>query len=66
MVGKMVFCRIRSAFETKSIFGTIVQRCTNENVFVLKLDHRVDFVNDRVYTYPKGSTILVAESEIVK
>lgn len=66
MVGKRVFCRIRSALETKSVFGTIVQRCTNSNVFVLKLDHSVYFVNGRVYNYPKGSTLLVAESEIVK
>lgn len=66
MIGSRVICKIRSAVQTKSVVGTIVQQCNNPNVYILKLDHGVDFVNDRVYAYPKGSTILVLESEIVK
>lgn len=66
MIGKKVMCRVRSAVQTKSVYGTLVQQCNNANVYVLKLDHRVDFVNGKTYTYPKGSTILVAESEIVR
>jgi len=65
MVGKKVMCRVRSAVQTKSVYGTLVQQCQNANVYVLKLDHRVDFVNGKTYTYPKGSTILVTKSEIV-
>jgi hypothetical protein len=66
MIGKRVMCRVRSAVETRTVYGILVQQCTNANVYVLKLDHRVDFVNGRTYTYPKGSTILVTEKEIVK
>jgi hypothetical protein len=66
MVGKKVMCRVRSAVQTKSVYGTLVQQCQNANVYVLKLDHRVDFVNGKTYTYPKGSTILVTKSEIVR
>lgn len=66
MVGRRVLCRVRSAFQTKSVVGTLVQRCNNANIFVLKLDHAVDFTGEKVYSYSKGSTILVAESEIVK
>jgi hypothetical protein len=66
MVGKKVMCRIRSAVQTKTVYGTLVQKCDNANVYVLKLDHTVDFVSGKTYTYPKGSTILVTNSEIVK
>jgi hypothetical protein len=66
MVGKKVMCRVRSAVQTKTIYGTLVQQCNNANVYVLKLDDRVDFVNGKTYTYPKGSTILVTKSEIVR
>jgi hypothetical protein len=66
MVGKRVMCRVRSAVQTKTVYGTLVQQCNNANVYVLKLDHTVDFVNGKTYTYPKGSTILVTTSEIVK
>jgi hypothetical protein len=66
MVGKKVMCRVRSAVQTKTVYGTLVQQCNNANVYVLKLDHTVDFVNGKTYTYPKGSTILVTASEIVK
>jgi hypothetical protein len=66
MVGKKVMCRVRSAVQTKTVYGTLVQQCNNANVYVLKLDHAVDFVNQKTYTYPKGSTILVTDSEIVK
>ena len=66
MIGKKVMCRVRSALQTKSVYGTLVQQCNNANVYVLKLDHAVDFHNGRTYTYPKGSTILVTQSEIVK
>jgi hypothetical protein len=66
MVGKKVICRVRSAIQTKTVTGTLVQRCNNANVYVLKLDHRVDFVNGKTYTYPKGSTILVTQSEIMR
>jgi hypothetical protein len=66
MLGKKVMCRVRSAVQTKSVYGTLVQQCNNANVYVLKLDHRVDFVNGKTYTYPKGSTILVTKSEIVR
>lgn len=66
MIGKKVICRVRSAIQTKSVTGTLVQQCNNANVYVLKLDHSVDFWNGKVYTYPKGSTILVTNSEIMK
>lgn len=66
MLGKKVFCRVRSAYETKSVIGTIVKVCDNDNVYVLKLDHAVDFKNVTEYAYPTGSTILVTDSEIVK
>ena len=66
MLGKVVMCRIRSASETKSVYGTIVKSCDNQNVFVLKLSQSVDFFNGRMYTYPKNSTMLVTLSEIVR
>jgi ribosomal protein L14 len=66
MVGKMVMCRVKSAQETKSVYGTIVKRCNNENVFVLKISQPVDFFNGKMYTYPKNATMLVTQSEIVK
>lgn len=66
MVGKKVVCRVRSAVQTKTVIGTLVQQCNNANVYVLKLDHGVDFTNGKTYTYPKGSTILVTSSEIQK
>jgi hypothetical protein len=66
MVGKMVMCRVKSANETKSVYGTIVKRCDSPNVFVLKLAQPVDFYNGKMYSYPKWSTILVTKSEIVK
>lgn len=66
MVGKKVLCRVKSAYQKKSVTGTIVKQCNNANVYVLKLDHDVEFVNGRAYTYRKGSTMLVAQSEIMK
>ena len=66
MVGKRVICRIRSAYQTKTATGTIVQRRCNDNVFVLKLEHDLDFFNLTRYDFPKGSTILVAKTEIMK
>lgn len=66
MIGKKVLCRVRSAVQTKTVIGTLVQQCNNANVYVLRLDHAVDFTNGKTYTYPKGSTILVASSEIQK
>lgn len=66
MVGSRVICNVRSALQTKTVTGTLVQRCNNPNVYVLKLDHSVDFFNGKRYTYEKGSTILVTDSEIVK
>lgn len=66
MLGKKVICRVRSAVQTKTVIGTLVQQCNNANVYVLKLDHSVDFDNGKRYTYPKGSTILVTSSEIQK
>jgi hypothetical protein len=59
-------CRVRSAVETRTVYGILVQQCANANVYVLKLDHEIDFVNEKTYTYPKGSTILVTKSEIVR
>lgn len=66
MVGKRVGCNVRSAFETRYIQGIIVKQCDCPDVYILKLDHAVDFVNGKRYTYPKGSTILVTASEIAK
>ena len=66
MIGKRVGCRVRSAYENRTIQGVIVKQCDNANVFILKLDHAVDFLSGKKYTYPKGSTILVTNSEIVK
>lgn len=66
MVGKRVMCRVRSAVQTRTIYGTLVQQCDCPNVYVLKLDHAVDFFSGKKYTYPKGSTILVTKSEIEK
>jgi hypothetical protein len=66
MIGKRVGCNVRSAFETRYIQGIIVKQCDCPSVYVLKLDHAVDFHSGRTYTYPKGSTILVTKSEIEK
>lgn len=66
MIGKKVMCKVRSAVQTKTVYGTLVQQCNNPNVYVLKLDHAVDFFSGKKYTYPKGSTILVTKSEIEK
>ena len=65
VVGRRVMCRIRGVNKTRTIYGTIVQRCDNDNVYVLKLDHSVQFLNNKVYTYPRGSTILVTKSEVI-
>lgn len=66
MLGKVVMCRVKSANETKSVYGTIVKRCDSPHVFVLKLSQPVDFYNGKMYTYPKNSTMLVTQSEIVR
>jgi len=65
IVGKKVICSIRGVVQTKTATGTIVKRCDNPDIYVLKLDHAVDFINQKMYTYPKGSTILVTQSEIM-
>jgi hypothetical protein len=65
MVGKRVVCNVRGAFHNRTVQGIIVKQCDNPNVFVLKLDHSVSFNSGKIYTYPKGSTILVAASEIL-
>jgi hypothetical protein len=65
MVGKKVICKVRSALHNRTVQGTIVQQCSNANVYVLKLDHSVSFYNRNTFTYPKGSTILVTASEIL-
>ena len=66
MIGKRVSCRVRSALETRSVQGIIVKQCDSPSVYVLKLDHAVDFWSGKKYTYPKNATILVTESEIEK
>lgn len=66
MIGKRVSCRVKSALETRSVQGIIVKQCDSPNVYILKLDHAVDFWSGKTYTYPKGSTILVTSSEIQK
>lgn len=66
MIGKRVSCRVRSALETRSVQGIIVKQCDCPNVYVLKLDHAVDFWSGKKYTYPKNATILVTKSEIEK
>lgn len=66
MIGKVVMCRVKSANETKSVYGTIVKRCDNSNVFLLKLSQPVDFFNGRMYSYPKNSTMIVTLREIVQ
>lgn len=66
MIGKAVNCVIRSATNNHMVSGKIVRQCDNSNVYVLELSHMVDFVDDKRYTYPAGSTILVSSSEIVR
>jgi hypothetical protein len=66
MIGKRVMCRISSAYQDKTVTGILVRQCDNTNVYVLRLDHGVDFVNSKTYTYLSGSTILVTDSEIVR
>ena len=65
MVGKIVVCRIKSGRETKTVSGIIVKSCDNPGVFVLKLSGPVDFYNGKMYNYPKNSTILVTQKEIL-
>jgi hypothetical protein len=65
MIGKRVMCRIKSDYQDRTITGILVRQCDNSNVYVLKLDTGVDFVNSKTYTYPAGSTILVTQSEIL-
>ena len=66
MLGKRVVCNVRSACENRTVRGVVVSQCNNPNVYVLKLDHAVDFLNGKRYTYPKNSTILVTETEIMR
>jgi len=66
MVGKIVDCVVKSNCGKRRINGTIVKRCDSPHVYILKLSHSVEFVDSKTFTYPKGSTILVTESEIVK
>ena len=66
MIGKRVGCKVRSANESRHVQGVIVKQCDCPNVYVLKLDHAVDFFSGKKYTYPKGSTILVTKAEIEK
>jgi hypothetical protein len=65
MIGKRVICNVKSAYHNRTVQGIIVQQCNNTNVYILKLDHSVSFQNRKTFTYPKGSTILVAASEIM-
>jgi hypothetical protein len=66
MIGKAVNCIIRSSADNHMVSGKIVRQCDNSNVYVLELSHMVDFVDDKRYTYPTGSTMLVSSSEIVR
>lgn len=65
MIGKRVLCRVKSAYQDRTITGVLVRQCDNANVYILRLDHGVDFVSRKTYTYPAGSTILVTQSEIL-
>lgn len=66
MVGSVVDCVIRSASGNHLVSGEIVRQCDNPNVYVMRLSNMVDFVDSKKYTYPAGSTILVAKSEIMR
>lgn len=66
MVGKRVMCNVRSAYQNKTVQGIIVKQCDNPNVYILKLDHAVDFWNGKLFSYPKNATILVTQSEIMQ
>lgn len=66
MVGKRVMCNVRSAYQNKTVQGIIVKQCDNPNVYILKLDHAVDFWNGKLFSYPKNGTILVTQSEIMQ
>lgn len=65
-IGKHVMCMVRSAYETKSVTGIIVKKNSCDNIYTLKIDHPVDFMNGRVYHFPTGSTMMVSLSEIMK
>ena len=64
MVGKKVSCLVRSAYENRLVRGKIIAQCDNKNVYVLQLDHSVDFLGSK-YSFRKDDTILVAQSEIL-
>ena len=64
MVGKKVSCLVRSAHEDRLVRGKVIAQCQNKNVYVLQLDHSVDFLGSK-YTYRKDDTILVSQSEIL-
>jgi hypothetical protein len=64
MVGKKVSCLVRSAHEDRLIRGKVIAQCQNKNVYVLQLDHSVDFLGSK-YSYRKHDTILVSQSEIL-
>lgn len=66
MIGSVVDCVVKSAAGDHKVSGKIVRQCDNENVYVLELSHTVDFVDNKRYTYPAGSTMLVTSSEIVR
>jgi translation elongation factor EF-1alpha len=66
MIGTVVECVVKNANGNHLVSGEIIRQCDNPNVYVLKLSHMVDCLDDRKYIYPADTTILVLDSEIVQ
>lgn len=58
-------CKIRSGNgQVYTVRGVIERECDNRGIFVLRLNHDLDIVNQKSYSYRKNDTILVTRSEI--
>jgi len=58
-------CKIRSGNgQVYTVRGVIERECDNRGIFVLRLSHNLDIVNQKSYSYRKNDTILVTRSEI--
>ena len=58
-------CKIKSGNgQVYTVRGVIERECDNRGVYILRLSHDLEIVNQRAYTYRKNDTMLVASSEI--
>jgi hypothetical protein len=58
-------CKIKSSNgQVYTVRGVIERECDNRGVYILRLSHDLEIVNQRSYTYRKNDTMLVASSEI--